>query len=172
MTALPDGCLDVPWSVLADYHCFGCSPTNPHGMGLRFREHPDGLMTAFRLGRAHESYPGVVHGGLIGVVCDETMGNLVVLRTGTTAFTTGMRLRYLAPVAVDAAYECVARLRDGHALIHADAQIVDADGEIVATASATYQPVPLDVARSRLTLSDDDADRLHRALPPTPREEP
>jgi acyl-coenzyme A thioesterase PaaI-like protein len=153
--------LDLPWArTVPDYQCFGCSPHNPHGLGLRFVAHPDGLLTRFRLGRSHESYPGVVHGGLTGVICDETMGNLIVLRGGSTAFTTAMRVRYVSPLLVGESYDCVARLRpatagpvadgtsaDGAAAdgavaggaVHATAEIRDLDGVMMATARASYQ---------------------------------
>ena len=29
--------LALPWADRADAHCFGCSPANPVGLGLRFR---------------------------------------------------------------------------------------------------------------------------------------
>ena len=87
----------VPWTVLPDYQCFGCSPHNPHGLELQFWTHPEGLESRFRLGRAFESYPGMVHGGVVGTVCDETMGNLLVLRAGRSAFTVSLRLRYRCP---------------------------------------------------------------------------
>ncbi|MCL9760247.1 PaaI family thioesterase [Frankia sp. AiPa1] len=146
---------ELPWAVLADYHCFGCSPHNPHGIALQFTEHPEGLATTFRLGRSYESYPGVVHGGLLGVVVDETMGNLIVMRTGRVAFTVSLRLRYLAPVTVGAAFTCVARLgrsRPGEPgtdgpLTSATAEILDADGAPAVTATATYRNVPTTIAR-------------------------
>jgi acyl-coenzyme A thioesterase PaaI-like protein len=159
----------LPWSVLEDYHCFGCSPRNPTGLGLTFVDHPEGLATSFRLGRRYESYPGVVHGGLLGVVCDEIMGNLIVVRTGRVAFTVSMRLRYLSPVAVGAEYSCVARLGlagDG-SLISATAEIVDAERDAVVTASATYRCVPLGDALERIALSPPEATRLDHALSAT-----
>lgn len=158
---------ELPWSVLDDYRCFGCSPHNPHGVRLVFTEHPDGLQTGFRLGRSHESYPGVVHGGLLGLVCDETMGNLIVLRTGLVAFTVSMRVRYLAPVAVGQSYTCVARLGSGDdagALVNTSADVVDPDGDLAVTATATYRKVPFATARSRIALSDPDGDRLDEAM--------
>ncbi|WP_018501302.1 PaaI family thioesterase [Parafrankia discariae] len=156
----------TPWAVLDDYQCFGCSPHNATGLQLRFRVLPDGLGTVFRLGSAHESYPGVVHGGLAGVICDETMGNLIVLRTGTPAFTTAMRLRYLAPIPVGAPHECRARIvsTGDTGLINAEADILDATGGVVATARATYRPVALEAARDRITLSDGDAGLLADVL--------
>ncbi|CAI7977082.1 PaaI family thioesterase [Frankia sp. Hr75.2] len=156
----------TPWAVLDDYQCFGCSPHNAKGLQLRFKALPDGLATVFQLGSAHESYPGVVHGGLAGVICDETMGNLIVLRTGKPAFTTAMRLRYLAPIPVGAPHECRARIVNtgDTGLINAEADILDATGGVVATARATYRPVALEAARDRITLSDGDAGRLADVL--------
>jgi hypothetical protein len=196
---------ELPWSVLSDYHCFGCSPTNPGGLGLTFTDHPAGdgpssgqdgtgqagtgehagLATSFRLGRGFESYPGVVHGGLLGVVCVVTMGNLIVVRTGLVAFTISLRLRYLSPALVGAEYTCVARLgstagpggtpgpaRRGSAagdgpLTAASADILDAAGSPVVTASATYRTVPLGAALDRIALPSPDATRLDHALSAT-----
>ncbi|MCK9923601.1 PaaI family thioesterase [Frankia sp. AgPm24] len=156
----------MPWSVLEDYRCFGCSPHNPHGIALQFTEHPEGLSTTFRLGRSYESYPGVVHGGLLGVVVDETMGNLIVVRTGQIAFTVSMRLRYLAPVNVGAEYLCVARLGQGAdgPLTSTSAEILDAHGATVVTATASYRNVSFGVAQDRITLSAPEATRLGQAL--------
>ncbi|ABD13520.1 PaaI family thioesterase [Frankia casuarinae] len=175
--------LPVPWAVLESYRCFGCSPHNANGLRLRFAFRPDGIATRFRLDRTHESYPGVVHGGLIGVICDETMGNLIVLRTGLTSFTTGMRLRYVTAMRVNTDYQCVARLQAGTAepvsnptggptggptgaggLVRAEAEILDAAGSLVAAASATYRPTSMNIARQRLDLRPDEFDRVAEAI--------
>jgi acyl-coenzyme A thioesterase PaaI-like protein len=162
--------LGLPWGVLDDYRCFGCSPHNPYGLALQFTEHPDGIVTRFRLGRAHESYPGVVHGGLLGVVVDETMGNLIVLRAGVVAFTTGMRMRFLEPVAVGETYTCVASLgapSPDEDTVTARAEILDGAGALVASATASYRRVPFFAARDRIALDDRQAARLDRALSAT-----
>ncbi len=156
----------VPWAVLDDYRCFGCSPRNGGGMRLEFETCAEGLRTRFTLGRSYESYPGVVHGGLSGVVCDETMGNLLVLAHGRSGFTTSMRLRYIAPLLVGRPYTCVARLggATGGGLFQATADIHDEAGAVMVSASAAYQPFTLDEARDRLILSDHDAALLTASL--------
>ncbi|MBA0052704.1 PaaI family thioesterase [Streptomyces sp. AJS327] len=159
--------MEVPWAAQPDYQCFGCSPHNSAGLRLLFEEHDGGLRTEIRLGRAHESYPGVVHGGLISTICDETMGNLVVLRRGTPAFTVAMRVRYLTPLAVGDRYHCVARLRpekEGEEITHATAEVVDAAGEVMATVTASYRCVPMDRAREHLRMTDHDAADLVERL--------
>ncbi|CAO5153215.1 Thioesterase superfamily [Frankia sp. AiPs1] len=169
------GYLTVPWSVLADYHCFGCSPHNPHGLRLRFAARDDaGIETRFRLGRGYESYPGIVHGGLIGVICDETMGNLLVLRAGHTALTTGMRLRYVSSLRIDAEYRCVAHLSggpggasSGSGLVRAEAEILDAEGGLAASASATYRPISMASARERMDLRPEEFDQVEAAIAAT-----
>jgi len=164
----------VPWSTLPDHRCFGCSQTNASGLRLRFATRDDGAIeTLFRLDRTFESYPGIVHGGLIGVICDETMGNLIVLRTGLTSLTIGMRLRYVNAVRVNAEYRCTARLTDrsrvavdagAGGLLRTESEVVDADGTIVATATATYRPISMDGARAHLTLTADAFDRAEASL--------
>ncbi|MEV6364440.1 PaaI family thioesterase [Nocardia asteroides] len=159
--------VEVPWSVIPDYHCFGCSPHNPTGLRLTFTPRDDGaLVAAFRLGRAFESYPGVVHGGLIGVICDEVMGNLIVLARQVPAFTVSQRTRFLTPLAVGRDYRCVATLPTGRGAgpIPAQAEILDLDGAVCASSTATYQPFDLHAERARLTLGDDDVALLDHAL--------
>ncbi|MGS2804938.1 PaaI family thioesterase [Nocardia sp. MW-W600-9] len=161
------GAVEVPWSVIPDYHCFGCSPHNATGLRLTFTPRADGaLVAAFRLGRAFESYPGVVHGGLIGVVCDEVMGNLIVLARHVPAFTVSQRTRFLTPLLIDREYRCVATLPPERAdgPIPAHAEILDANDAVCATSTATYQPFDLHAVRDQLTLDDNEVALLDHAL--------
>jgi len=159
--------IDVPWASLEDYRCFGCSPHNPYGLQLRFWTHPDGVETAFRADRRFESYPGVVHGGLVSTVLDETMGNLLVLRADRPAFTVALRVRYLSPLSVETEYRCVARLRHNQQepdLVHAAADVLDLDGAPMASATGVDQPVSMERARRHLVVSDDEAQMLTDSL--------
>jgi len=148
----------LPWDGRDDSSCFGCARSNPIGLGLRFRHDgpddpddaggphdPGGIVTDLRLDRRYESYPGVVHGGIVALICDEAMGNLVVLRHGTPAVTTSLRVRYVTVVTTGALHRCHARVSGAPSgPLAGRAEIRDADGDLVATATATYHPVPAD----------------------------
>ncbi len=158
----------MPWSTtLPDYQCFGCSPNNPHGLQLAFDKVPEGGLTStFVLDRRHESYPGVVHGGITGLICDEVMGNLVVLQRGVVAFTAALRVVYLAPLTIGERYRCVAYLQSSATedVIRCSADVLDATGLAVAMATASYRPADIDTARSHIDITTQQADALRSAL--------
>lgn len=159
--------VELPWRVLPDYRCFGCSPANEQGLRLRFTRTEDGIACAFRFDRTHESYPGVVHGGLSSTVCDEIMGNLLVLRTGVSVFTTSLRTRFVGPLAVGTDYRCVARTEavpGAPGPYQASADILDPEGRTLVFASGSYQPVTAEQARARMDLTDREALLVEQAL--------
>jgi acyl-coenzyme A thioesterase PaaI-like protein len=158
--------IEVPWAGLPDYQCFGCSPRNDSGLRLRFEADGEDLVTTFTAERRHESYPGVLHGGLIGVVCDEAMGNLIVLNLGLAAFTVTQRTVFVTPLRIGETYTCVARLRkpvDGD-VVRAESEIQDADGVLVASSTASYRTTDLSSALRHMRIGGADADALQLAL--------
>lgn len=131
----------LPWADRPDHHCFACAPSNPRGLALEFRLTDDELSTEFRLDHHYESYPGVTHGGILALICDETLGNLIVIRHGTPAVTTSMRIRYVGVAHVGSRYRCVARITStGPQLISGSAEILDETGALITTVTAAYAP--------------------------------
>lgn len=130
----------LPWADRPDHHCFGCAPRNSRGLALEFRLADEELTTEFVLDKHYESYPGVTHGGILGLICDETLGNLIVLRDGTAAVTTSMRIRYVGIAHVGSRYRCTARITaTGPQLISGTAEVVDETGALITTATASYR---------------------------------
>ncbi len=144
----------LPWAERADGHCFGCSPANPIGLGLRFRPDDDGIRADFCLDRRYESYPGTLHGGIVALICDEVMGNLVVLRHGRPAVTTSMRMRYVGVIGIGGHYSCHATVH-GAGPVAGRAEVRDTAGSVLATASASYLPVPADGTGLPITARED-----------------
>lgn len=160
--------IEIPWQVLTGYQCFGCSPANQKGLRLVFTVSAHGgIETQIAFDRAFESYPGVVHGGVAAAVCDEVMGNLLVLGTGRPMFTATLRTRYLSPLAVHTDYRCIATTTTEAVEVssyRAQAEIVDTDGQVHVSATGTYQPATMDQSRKRMDLTDEDARLIERTL--------
>jgi len=110
---------DAPEAVPLDPHtfgtdqpCFGCSPTNPHGMQLRFVREGDEVVTTFRAREGWEGAPGIVHGGLQATLADEIGAWTLIGLKGRFGFTSSMQLRYLRPARADQPIEARGRITD------------------------------------------------------------
>lgn len=153
----PAPTVSLPWRTLPGQQCFGCSHVNPFGLHLEFRHAGDGLAATFSLGRWYESYPGIIHGGIISTILDEVMGNCIALSRAHLAFTSVLRLRYIAPVLIDRPYRAEARITgDREGLVEAQGEVTDSSGVLLAVATGSYRMVSFD--QGGLSLPLDPAD--------------
>jgi uncharacterized protein (TIGR00369 family) len=79
--------------------CFACS--NPAGLNLRFWHTEEGAMTRCRIPADYCGFDGLVHGGIIATLLDETSCWALFARLGRLGVTREMTTRFLRPVAVD-----------------------------------------------------------------------
>jgi uncharacterized protein (TIGR00369 family) len=144
------------------FACFGCSPRNESGLALRmYRVDGGRLGTDVTFPERYASYPGVVHGGIVSVLVDELMGDLVALDRGMLAFSVTLRLRFLQPLRVGVAYRAVAAIaREANGVIHTEADVMAPAGEVHAMATAAYQPITSRQAEDHFGLDATDRDRL------------
>lgn len=127
-----------------DHHCFGCGALNPHGLRLAFFAAADGaeVWTDFTPDRRHEGYHGLVHGGVIAALLDETLGWSFFAR-GVWAVTTRLNLTYRLPVPVGEPLRVTARLvRDRGRALEAAGWIADAAGRRLVEAEGAFMRVP------------------------------
>lgn len=83
-------------------HCFACSDPAEGGLGLRFTVQEDGgVAAAWTCPAGGESYPGIVHGGLIATLLDAAMVHALFAR-GIAARTGELHVRYRQPVCIGA----------------------------------------------------------------------
>ncbi|MCC6335683.1 MAG: PaaI family thioesterase [Myxococcales bacterium] len=80
--------------------CFGCSPDHPFGFRLRFTVDGDAVVTRFLPTVRHQGPLGLMHGGLVSTVADETAAWAVLASTGKFGFTTGFEARLLKGIRV------------------------------------------------------------------------
>ncbi|MEU9640300.1 PaaI family thioesterase [Streptomyces tendae] len=154
--------VDLPWLDDPRFRCFGCSPHNRIGLALEMFRLADGrLATDITFSDDYASYPGVVHGGIVSVLVDELMGDLIALDRGLLAFSVTLRTKFLRPLRIGTPYRAIARItREGSGAVHAEADVIGLDGTPHVMANSTYQPISSEQAESHMDLGGPDRERL------------
>ena len=88
--------IDFDWE---NNPCYGCSPNNPVGLKLNFRDENGIAKAEFIPGEHHQGWPGIIHGGLTSALLDEAMGYVTFFR-GLRTVTARMELRFRHPVRI------------------------------------------------------------------------
>lgn len=79
-------------------HCFACGDPSEGGLGLCFKLGQDGEVTTdWTCPAGTESYPGILHGGIIATLLDSAMVHALFAR-GVVARTGELQIRYQNPV--------------------------------------------------------------------------
>jgi len=122
-------------------NCVACSPSNDRGLKLEFQISPDGAVsTEFTGGPDRESYPGVLHGGIISLLFDSTMVQCFFVR-GEQAVTAELTVRFHSPVQAALPVRVTAAItKDLHPLYYVEATLTQ-DGAMRAKASAKFMVV-------------------------------
>ena len=82
-----------------DHWCFACGRLNEAGMHLDFDVSQDRAETRFTPQRQHEGYDGMVHGGIVTALLDETMG-WAIFHQGIWGVTARLTVTFRQPVPV------------------------------------------------------------------------
>lgn len=84
-----------PYTFGREQTCFGCGPHNPVGLRLRFERDGDKVRTRFVLAEGYDGPPGILHGGLQAMICDEIAGWTLVGLRDRIGLTTSLNIRYI-----------------------------------------------------------------------------
>jgi uncharacterized protein (TIGR00369 family) len=91
---------------------------------------------------------GVIQGGFLAAFADSAMATATVTNLqGRRAYTanTELKISYLRAAAVGARLTCTARvIGGGQRVTFVEAEVIDADGRLIAKASSTYLLTPRD----------------------------
>ena len=120
-------------------NCFGCAPTNNIGLQLLFEQAGDKCSARVRLGSDYESFPGIIHGGIVAAIMDETMAQTVYRSGRVAAFTIGLRIRYGRPMETDTEYLASAEIsgRDDCS-VRVSGRLELPSGDLVAAGDGTF----------------------------------
>ena len=117
-----------PDPLLTAHYCFGCGRHNPIGMHLVFEREGEWVVARYRPRPEDQGFPGVMHGGLLGLLLDEAM-SWAMYGDGVFAVTARMSTRFRRPTSVETPLTVRARLlRTRGRRIEVEAAIFEGEG--------------------------------------------
>lgn len=120
-----------------DKMCFVCGPNNPLGLRLHFVLEKDNILkTEFTPSKMYQGFKDVVHGGIIALILDEIMLNLV-WRLGKHAVTGQIDVKFKLPAKINETIYFSGRIIEEETkIIYTEAQAQDKNRNILAAATA------------------------------------
>jgi acyl-coenzyme A thioesterase PaaI-like protein len=127
--------------------CLVCGRDNPHGLHLSFFVDPKTavVQTTFTSRAADIGFPEIIHGGIIATVLDEAMVWAATWAGKRFCLCGELSVRFRQPARVDQPMIVKAKV-ESHTprLIKTTATLHAATGQLLATATGKYVPVPTD----------------------------
>lgn len=123
--------------------CFVCGTQNPHGLGVRFMDDGRVVWTEIAPREHHQGWPGVLHGGIIAAVLDETIGRVAFLHDRWVQ-TARLELRFHKPAPLGTALRATGEMtRDARRLMEMRGRLIEVEsGALLAEASGTFVRLP------------------------------
>jgi acyl-coenzyme A thioesterase PaaI-like protein len=130
--------------------CFVCGRENPVGLKVRWDQHPEAgeIRGQVTVAEHFNGYPGVVHGGIVGALLDETAGRTILMDGGfeDLMVTAKLEVVYRRPTPTGVPLELVGRLlgRSG-ARAEAEAELRLPDGTVAARGTVVLARPPAEI---------------------------
>jgi len=125
--------------------CFGCGSDNPLGLQLVFIvNEKQQVESQMLIPEQFQGYPGVVHGGIVATILDESIARAATAADPNRIMLTGkLTTRYRKPVPVGKQLRAVGEvIRDRGRMVECASYLFDQDGELLAQAEGLMIDVP------------------------------
>jgi uncharacterized protein (TIGR00369 family) len=122
--------------------CMVCGTENQFGLKTRFYETTDNeVIGLFQPIEQHQSYPGIVHGGISAALLDETIGRAIMAFYDQNSFgvTVDLQVRYRKPVPLGVELKVVGRItQEGGRMFEGSGELYLPNGEIAVSATGKF----------------------------------
>jgi acyl-coenzyme A thioesterase PaaI-like protein len=127
--------------------CFVCGRENPVGLHAQFTTDGKRIYCDYTPPDEYQGYPGVVHGGILCALLDETIGRTCFLNGEDNWMVTAkIEMRFKAPVPIGKPLTVVGEIVcDRGRLMESRGEIRLEDGTLAMEATATYVRAPREV---------------------------
>ena len=122
--------------------CFACGHRNESGLKLTFRRDGERIIADYQPSERFQGFPGVLHGGVLATMLDETMSRTGALRR-EWLMTGKLDIRYRRPAPIDQRLRVwgeIARERSG--AVDAIGAVELMDGTVLAEARGMFLRMP------------------------------
>ena len=126
-------------------HCFICGRKNPHGLYMTFYDNgANEVISEYTVSDNYQSYPGIVHGGIIASMLDEAVGRVAMIGDHHHfMMTVRLEVKYRRPVPTETPIRIIGRIvkldgRRGKAV----GEIILPDGTVAAQSAMTLADMP------------------------------
>ena len=128
--------------------CFVCGDRNPAGLHVRFLTDGERVRVSLVPREPHMGYRGIVHGGVLAALLDETMGWAPAVRTGRFCMAVELQIEYRRSVPIGAEITVTGWATDTSRRIWtAEGEIRGADGTLYVRGRGRFIPMPAESAR-------------------------
>ncbi len=123
--------------------CFVCGRDNPHGLQASFFDDGVEVWTEVTPAEHHQSWPGVLHGGITTAILDETIGRVAFLHDRWVQ-TAKLQVRFKKPAPLGERLIARGRLvQDRRRLMEMRGELLIASSnELLAEAEGLFVPLP------------------------------
>ena len=130
-----------------DHWCFACGRANPIGLHLEYDVARSRAETRFTPRREHTGYEGLVHGGIVTALLDETMG-WAIFHQGIWGLTARITVTFRRPIAVGDELTVLGTVaKETRRSVEPRGEVRAADGTLLAEAEAMFLVMPEDRRR-------------------------
>lgn len=144
--------------------CFGCGARNMAGLRLVFRREGDEIIGEFTPETTFQGFPGVLHGGVVATMLDETLSRASVF-AGKWMMTARLEIRYRRAVPLGQALRISARpvrVRSRMVSAHGVVTLASDPSVIYAEADGLFMPISAEYEREMVTQRPELADFFER----------
>ena len=124
--------------------CFACGTANPIGLNLKFYQIGDAVCSDITLGKYHEGWEDIAHGGIISTLLDEVMSWAIMYSKKIFIVTRKMDIKYVRNVLIGTPLTVSGKLVDDASppKIQAKAEIRDDEGRLLVRSRGEFVVLP------------------------------
>jgi len=122
--------------------CFICGRSNPYGLKMQFTAKGGEVTATLTPPPVYMGYEGVLHGGIITALLDETMGWAAALAVSRMCMAAEMTVRFRRPVLIGSPITIKGRfVENQRRILIAEGRIIDSEDNVLATATGKFLPI-------------------------------